>query len=82
MGLNQPWFISSADRLVISSMLKLSLEKRGLNYKPTYMYMYIKKKMLPWISLVVQWLRICLPMQRTQVQSLAGELRSHMLRSN
>ena len=24
--------------------MQLSLEKRGLNYKPTYMYMYIKKK--------------------------------------
>ena len=29
-------------------------------------------------SLVVQWLRICLPMQGTQVRSLFGELRSHM----
>ena len=29
-------------------------------------------------SLVVQWLRICLPMQGTWVQSLLGELRSHM----
>ena len=30
-------------------------------------------------SLVVQWLRICLPMQVTQVWSLDRELRSHML---
>ena len=30
-------------------------------------------------SLVVQWLRICLAMQGAQVQSLVGELRSHML---
>ena len=29
-------------------------------------------------SLVVQWLRICLPMQGTGVQSLVGKLRSHM----
>ena len=29
--------------------------------------------------LVVKWLRICLPMQGTRVQSLVGELRSHML---
>ena len=29
-------------------------------------------------SLVVQWLRIHFPMQDTQVQSLVGELRSHM----
>ena len=32
--------------------------------------------------LVVQWLRIRLPMQGTQVQSLVGELRSHMPRGN
>ena len=30
------------------------------------------------ISLVVQWLRIYFPMQGAQVQSLVGELRSHM----
>ena len=29
-------------------------------------------------SLVVQWLRICITMQRTQVQSLIKELRSPM----
>ena len=34
------------------------------------------------ISLVVQWLRIHLPMQDTLVQSLAGEVRSHMLQGN
>ena len=33
-------------------------------------------------SLVVQWLRICLPMQGTQVQSLIQELKSHMLWGN
>ena len=27
---------------------------------------------------MVQWLRICLPMQGTQVRSLVRELRSHM----
>ena len=32
-------------------------------------------------SLVVQGLRMCLAMQGTQVQSLVGELRSHMPRS-
>ena len=31
---------------------------------------------------VVQWLRTHLAMQRTQVRSLVGELRSHMPRSN
>ena len=29
-------------------------------------------------SQMVQWLRICLPMQRAQVQSLVRELKSHM----
>ena len=27
---------------------------------------------------LVQWLRLCLPMQGVQVQSLVGELRSHV----
>ena len=31
-------------------------------------------------SLVVQWLRLCLPMQEVRVRSLVGELRSHMPR--
>ena len=31
-----------------------------------------------WTSVVVQWLRIFLPMQGTWVQSLVGELRSHV----
>ena len=30
---------------------------------------------------MVQWLRLCLPMQGAQVQSLVSELRSHMLQS-
>ena len=34
---------------------------------------------IPRTSLVVRWLRIPLPMQGTRVQSLARELRSHML---
>ena len=33
-------------------------------------------------SMVVQWLRICLPTQGTQVRSLVGELRFHIQRSN
>ena len=31
---------------------------------------------------MVQWLRICLPMQGMQVRSLVGELRAHMPRGN
>ena len=30
-------------------------------------------------SLVVQWLRICFPMQGTYIRSEVGKLRSHML---
>ena len=33
-------------------------------------------------SLVVQWLRICLPVQGKQVLCLAGELSSHVAQSN
>ena len=32
------------------------------------------KKLSPWASLVVQWLRICLPVQGTQVRSLVGKI--------
>ena len=34
-----------------------------------------------WTSLVAQWLRICLAMQRMWVQSLVGEVRSYMPQS-
>ena len=33
-------------------------------------------------SMEVQWLRICLPMQGTRLESLVGELRSHMPQGN
>ena len=33
-------------------------------------------------SLVIQWLRICLPVEGTQVPSPVGELRSHMPKGN
>ena len=34
------------------------------------------------MSLVVQWIRICLPMQGAHVQSLFRELGSHVLQGN
>ena len=60
---------------------------RGHNYE----FPYVKRK--PEInryennehfgsSLVIRWLRICLPMQGTWVQSLVREVRSHIPRSN
>ena len=41
-------------------------------------YLGMKSIQVIGTSLLVQWLRICRPMQRTQVQPLLGELRSHM----
>ena len=38
-----------------------------------------RKKKNAEISLVTQWLRLCFPMQEVRVQSLVGELRSHIL---
>ena len=32
----------------------------------------------PWASLASQWLRLCLPKQGVLIQSLVGELRSHI----
>ena len=32
-----------------------------------------------WTSLVFQWFRLCLPMQKSWVRSLVGELRPHIL---
>ena len=43
---------------------------------------YAEPKVCLGISLAVQWLRICLPMQGTRVQSLVWEPRSHMPRNN
>ena len=40
------------------------------------------KNILRRTSVVVQWLRICLAMQRMQVGSLVREPRSHMSRVN
>ena len=45
-------------------------------------YISVNYKVGVGTSLVVQWLRIFLPMQGTCIRSLIGELRSHMLRGN
>ena len=42
-------------------------------YTHTQTYIYILKMKSFWASLVAQWLRIRLPMQGTQVQSLVQE---------
>ena len=63
---------SSANHLFHSTSLPSELLSNSLGWhsKPT-----------PGTSLVTQWLRICLPMQGTQVRS-PGPGRSHMPRSN
>ena len=42
------------------------------------MFQLVSFKMRIVTSLVGQWLRLCLPMQGVWVQSLVGELRSHV----
>ena len=42
----------------------------------------VSENILRGTSLVVQWLRIHLPMQGTRVPSLVGELRSHVLQAS
>ena len=44
--------------------------------------MWSFKKTSVGTSLVGQWLRICLPMQRAQVRALVGGLRSHKQQAN
>ena len=45
-------------------------------------YIPFPEKTLLGTSLMIQWLRICLPMQGTWVWSLVRELRSHMPQGN
>ena len=44
----------------------------------THKLVFKKNLIILRASLEVQWLRICLGIQGMQVQSLGGELRSHM----
>ena len=41
----------------------------GISFSPQY----LSTRMQPWASLVVQWLRICLPMLGTRVRALVWE---------
>ena len=52
-----------------------SERERQIQYDITYMW---NLKYYTGASLVVQWLGLCLPMQGVQVQSLVGEMGSHM----
>ena len=49
-----------------------------MKYKWTVETVTLKKEL--GTSLVVQWIRLHLPMQGVRVQSLVGELRSHVPR--
>ena len=57
----------------IDSFLSLS--------ETTGSFIYSFKKRLG-TYMVVQWLRICLPIQETWVQPLVRELRSHMIQDD
>ena len=46
------------------------------------LHKFLIKKQKPGACLVVQWLRLCLPMQGTQFQSLVRELRTHLVWRN
>ena len=54
------------------------ITNKNLLYKKINKSIKKKEKRKTGNSLVVQWLRICLPMQGTWFRSLVGELRSHM----
>ena len=64
------------------SFISISYSKNYLSKLKVLEVMFFQKMFLTGTSVVVQWLRILLGMQGTQVQSLVGELRSHMPRSN
>ena len=67
-------------RLVLSLSLHLSLSCLSFSLcllLPTTMWVNLDVGLLG-ISLVAQWLRLCLLMQGMRVQTLVGELRCHM----
>ena len=53
-----------------------------ISYSSQLLPQYLYLKITPGTSLVVQWLKIGLPMQGTRVLSLVGKLRTHMARGN
>ena len=58
-------------------------EEQQIQDHPDFPFCFLKGRAeIPRTSLVVQWLRICLVMQRRWVQSLAVELRSLMPRGS
>ena len=71
-------------RLSTSVIIREMQTKTTMRYHfiSTRMTILIKKKESTGTSLVVQWLRMCLPMQETQVPSLVGVLRSYVPRDN
>jgi len=54
----------------------------GNSVKGKIVMKYKNQNKCPGTSLVVQWLRICVPMQEMGVQSLARELRSQLPQGN
>ena len=69
----------AAAAMVVSKRSGIFCEKVKIKHKEGYRSLEksSNQKTFTGTSLVVQWLRICLPMQETQVRFLVGELRSH-----
>ena len=73
------------NRVHIVSFVSPFFEKKKMLYflsikcSPSWAINPIIKIIIVEISVVVQWLRLCLPMQGVWVWSLVGKLRSHML---
>ena len=73
------------NRVHIVSFVTPFFEKKKMLYflsikcSPSWAINPIIKIIIVEISVVVQWLRLCLPMQGVWVWSLVGKLRSHML---
>ena len=63
-------------------VLHFKLQEHTQTLCPQFVKAATKQKVMPRDFLMVQWLRIHLAMQETQVPSLVGELRPHMLQSN
>ena len=61
--------------------LRLCIHRKALNSLTWDIWVSLIRDNLG-TTLLIQWLRICLPMQGTQVWSLVWELRSHMPRGN
>lgn len=67
---------STAYMVLVGETSQWNNQMKSLEYNAS------KLKETSWTSLLVQWLSTCLPKQEVWVQSLVGNLKSHMLCGN